>query len=204
MRRVIFLATVTLTLIGSTAFAGSLNGRFGITGKGGALVPLNDDFIGDTSKSRTGFATGGGLIFGFCRDFAAEIDVTHVPKLDVEVSGHKVYEATLTDVALGVQYRVPTRSRMVPFFGAGVDFVRGELKYLTGTKYDLDWTVGGHIDVGADYFLTRGIALTADLRGVAAAEGDIESGDIKRGHYQPMSFIGTVGVRLILPEISTW
>jgi outer membrane protein len=204
MRRIMILTALAWVLASATAMAESLEGRLGITGKAGALVPLKDDFISSTSKSRTGLAAGGGLIFGFCRNFAAEIDVNQVPKLEVEISGSKAYEATLTDVGLGVQYRPATDKHLVPFFGAGVDFIRGSLKNVSGTSYDMDWTEGGHLNVGLDYFITKGIAFTADLRGLIAFKGDIKSAGSKVGEYDPMSFIGTLGIRLILPESTFW
>jgi outer membrane protein len=204
MRRVILLATLALTLVSGTAMADSLSGRFGITGKAGALVPLQDDFISSTSESRTGLAWGGGLIFGFSRNFAAELDVTHGSNLDVEISGSKAYEAALTDVALGIQYRISSDNRLVPFFGAGVDFIKGDLKHISGAKYDLDWTQGGHVNAGLDYFVTRGIVFSADLRGVFAFDGDVKSAGTKVGKYDPMSFIGTLGIRLMLPEHAFW
>jgi outer membrane protein len=198
------LTTVILTLLTGTARADTLDGRLGLTGKGGALVPLQDDFISSTSKSRAGLAAGGGLIYGFGGNLAAEVDVTHVLNLDVETSGAKAFEATLTDVAVGLQYRVATASRLTPFFGAGVDFIKGTLKSVNGANYDMDWTEGGHVNVGFDYFLTRGLAFTADLRGLIAFKGDIKNGGGKVGEYEPTSFIGTLGVRLILPETMYW
>ena len=200
MRRVILLITITFILATGTAMADSIDGRLGLTGKAGVLVPLKDDFISSTSESKTGFAFGGGLIYGFGKNFAAELDVTHVPKLDVEISGSKVFEASFTDLALGVQYRFTPENRLVPFVGAGVDFIKGDLTNISGAKYDLEWTAGGHANAGLDYFVTRSIALTADFKGVFTAKGDIRNGDVWVGEYDPMSFIGTLGIRLFLPE----
>ena len=200
MRRVILLATLTIILATGTAMADSIDGRLGLTGKAGVLVPLKDDFISNTTESKTGFAFGGGLIYGFGKNFAAELDVTHVPKLDVEISGSKAYEASFTDLSLGVQYRFAPENRLVPFVGAGVDFIKGDLTNISGAKYDLEWTAGGHVNAGLDYFINRGIALNADFRGVYTAKGDIKDGDVWVGEYDPMSFIGTVGVRFFLPE----
>ena len=64
----------------------------------------------------------------------------------------------------------------------------------------LDWTVGGHVNGGIDYFLNRSIALNADVRGIFAAKSDIEQNGVKVGKFDPMSFVATVGVRLFLPE----
>jgi outer membrane protein len=200
MCRVILLATLAIILATGTAMADSIDGRFGLTGKAGVIVPLKDDFISSTTESKTGFAFGGGLIYGFNKNFAAELDVTHVPKLDVEISGSKVFEASFTDLSLGVQYRFIPENRLVPYLGVGADFIKGELTNLAGNKYDLDWTAGGHVNAGLDYFINRGIALNADFRGVLTAKGDIKDGDVWKGEYDPMSFIGTVGIRFFLPE----
>jgi outer membrane protein len=204
MRQISLPLILLLLCCTGTTLAASLDGRLGLTGKAGVLVPLQDDFVSSTSKTRSGLAAGGGLIFGFCRDLAAEVDVTHAPSLNVEISGSKAYDATMTDVALGIQYRPGSERRLVPFFGVGADFVKGSLKHVSGANYDMDWTEGGHVNVGLDYFLTRGIALSAELRGLFAFEGDVKSSGVKVGEYNPMSFIGTLGVRLILPETAFW
>ena len=200
MRRTIVLAVFALTLVTGTALADSLDGRLGFTGKAGALVPLRDDFISSTTGAKAGLAAGGGLIFGLCRNFAVEADVNQVLNLDVELNGSKVYEATLTDVALGAQYRFASGNRLVPFLGAGADFIKGTLKVPGGAEYDMDWTVGGHVNAGIDYFITSGIALTAEVRGVLAAKGDINSAGTKVGEYNPRSFLGTLGLRFVLPK----
>ena len=197
MRRVILLTTITFILATGTAMAAGIDGRFGLTGKVGALVPLQDDFISSTTESKTGFAFGGGLIYGFCKNFAAELDVTHVSTLDVERSGLKVGDVSMTDVSLGLQYRFTPDNRLVPYIGAGADFITGEFTNESGNKFGLDWTAGGHVNAGIDYFVTKGIALNADVRGVFAAKGDMKSTNFE---YDPTSFIGTVGIRLFLPE----
>jgi outer membrane protein len=200
MRRVMLLSTLFIILSAATALGAGLDGRFGITGKAGALMPLQDDFISSTSGSDPGLAAGGGFIFGLGHNLAAEIDVTHLLKSDVTSSGSKVFEASFTDIAVGLQYRFAQDNRLVPFIGGGADFIKGELKSNSGLHYDLDWTVGGHVAVGCDYFLTRGIALTVDARGLFAADGEVRRSGTKVGSYDPMSFIGTVGIRLLLPE----
>lgn len=201
MSRLFILITLTIILATGTAMAASIDGRFGLTGKAGMLIPLKDDFISSTSESKTGFAVGGGFIYGVSNNFAVELDFTHVPTLDVENSGSKVLEASFTDLSLGVQYRFIPENRLVPYLGAGADFIKGKLKHkISGAKYDLDWTAGGHISAGIDYFINKGIALNADFRGVYTAKGDIKNGDVWVGEYDPMSLIGTVGIRFFLPE----
>ena len=196
MRRTILLSTLTIILSASTALASGIDGRFGITGKAGALVPLKDDFIGGTSGSDPGLAAGGGIIFGLGKNLALEVDAIHLVKSNIS-SGANGAEASLTDVALGLQYRFAPDNRLVPFIGGGADFIKGELKNNSDVKFNLDWTVGGHVNAGFDYFVTRGIAFTVDTRVLFAADGDVTGTPRK---YNPLSFIGTVGLRLFLPE----
>lgn len=200
MHRAFFLVIAAIVLAAGTSSAGSIDGRFGITGKAGALVPLQDGFISNTSDTDPGLAAGGGLIFGLGRNLAAEVDVTRLLSSDVNISGSKAYEASLTDVALGVQYRFGSAQCLVPFAGVGADFIKGELKHVSGARYDLDWTWGGHANLGIDCFVTPGIALSAEVRGVIAIDGDVRHSGGKVGSYDPASFVGTLGVRLFLPE----
>jgi len=200
MRRVLYLTTTIIILFSGTALGGCLDSRLGVTGKAGALVPLQDDFISSTSESRTGLTAGGGLIYGISKNFAIEADVTHAPSFDVEIAGSKAYDAALTDVALGLQYRLPSAMDFVPFIDGGVDFMVGNLQHVTGAKYRLDWTEGGHVGLGLDYFLTNSIAFTAEARGLFGFDGDVTKSGVKVGSYHPMAFIGTFGIRLILPK----
>jgi len=196
MRRVMLLSTLTIILSAATALASGIDGRFGITGKAGALVPLKDDFIGGSTGSDPGLAAGGGIIFGLGNNLAIEVDAIHLMKSNVS-SGASSAEASLTDVGLGLQYRFGPDNRLVPFIGGGADFIKGELKNSSDVTFNLDWTVGGHVNAGFDFFVTKGIALTVDTRGLFAADGDVKGTPLK---YNPMSFIGTVGIRLFLPE----
>ncbi|MCM0082886.1 porin family protein [Geomonas sp. Red32] len=201
MRKVTIIVLLILAAMASSAAAASLDGRLGVTAKAGALVPVQDDFISSTTMARTGLAAGGGLIFGIGRGVAAEVDVTRAPGFDVEIGGSKAYEAALTDVAIGVQYRLLPDRRLVPFFGLGADFIKGDLRQaVTGTSYDLDWTEGGHVNAGIDIFITDSIAFTAEGRFLFAVDGDVKTAGAKSGSYDPTSFIATVGFRLILPK----
>ena len=193
---------IIISLLANTAFADTIANRLGFSGRIGAAVPVESDseFINGTSETKAGFAANGGLIYGFGDYLAAELDVTYLPKLDVETDGIKNYEATLTDIALGLQYRITPKSIVVPYIGIGADFIKGGLKHVGGKSYTLDWTYGGHANAGLDWFLTKGIALTADIRMVRAVSGDILSGSTKVSEYDPFWVQGTVGVRLILPK----
>lgn len=197
MRRIIFLVCFIASLTAGTVMAADIDGRLGITGKVGFAVPLQDDFITGATDSKTGLAAGGGLIYGLSKNLAAELDITQVPTIDLEVNGSKVGEAAFTDVSLGLQYRFTPDNRLVPYLGAGVDFITGDFQYQSGQKFDFEWTTGGHINAGVDYFLNRGVALTAEIKGVFAPKGDVKG---TASEYDPTSFLGAVGVRLFLPE----
>ncbi|WP_224982583.1 porin family protein [Geomonas agri] len=195
--RLITSLLMGLLLLTSNVFAAGIDGRIGLTGKLGFQMPLQDDLISGTTKSGTGFAAGGGLIYGFGSNFAAELDITHAPSLSVENGSGKVGDVTLTDFSLGLQYRFTPDRQLVPYLGAGVDFIQGSFTNKYNGKFDLSWTTGGHVSAGVDYFVTRGIALTAELKGVFAPTGDLKS---TANEYDPTSFLGMVGVRLFLPE----
>ena len=200
MRRGILVIITAITLCSVQARAADIDGRFGLSGKVGGLVPLTDNYISDTTETKPGVAVGGSFIYGISRNFSAEGDVTHVPRMDVTISGARAFDMSLTDFSLGLQYRFTPEKQLVPYLGAGVDFIQGDLSSVAGAKYNLEWIVGGHVTAGIDYFITNGIAILADFKGVFAPSGDITKNNIKVGEYNPMSFIGTVGFRLFLPE----
>lgn len=195
--------SILLTIFGFLLAAGpawatdGIAGRFGVTVKAGVLVPLRSQLIETTSDTDNSLAYGGGLIYGLTRHLAGEVDITHGPSLKIKQSGLKVGEAAVTEISLGVQYRLTPDNRLVPYLGAGVDVIKGELANNGGERFDLGWTYGGHVNAGIDFFLTKGVAFTVDLRGLYAARGDVGSTGLD---YDPTSFVGTIGFRLFLPE----
>lgn len=195
--RTTFLFIFIILTFASNVFAADIDGRLGISGKVGFAVPLQDDFITGATDSKTGLAAGGGLIYGLNKNLAAEFEITQVPTIDLEVSGAKVGEAAFTDLSLGLQYRFTPDKRLVPYLGAGVDLITGDFKNQSGQKYDFEWAAGGHLSAGVDYFATRGVALTAEIKGIIAAKADVKSTPLE---YDPTSVVGTVGLRLFLPE----
>lgn len=201
---VIAIVCSAVVIIGSTAMADTIANRFGLTGRFGFAAPVkvgDAEFInGPNNDTKSGLAWNGGFIYGFTDHLAGELEISYLPRLDVEVAGIKAYEAKVADYAIGVQYRFMPNSQVVPYVGVGADFIKGNLKHVNGTGYDLDWTYGGHIGAGVDWFLTKGIALTADLRGTGAVSGDVKSGNAKVTEYDPAWIQGTIGVRLFLPE----
>lgn len=200
MRKLVLVLASLITMLATNAMAESIANRFGVSAKIGAMMPFKDDFIKGTSETSAGFAAGGGLIYGFSDLIAADVEVLHMPQLDVKSGGVKTFEAALTDVALGVQFRFLNKQHIVPYVGLGPDFITADLKHVNGTSYKLDWTYGGHVNVGADWFITPGIAMNVDLRGVYAADGDVVKDSTLVSEYRPQWFMGTIGVRLFLPE----
>ncbi len=197
MRRITILAVVAFSLVTGNAMAESINGRLGLTGKLGFTVPLKDLEIGgaEIGEHNTGFVGGGGLIYGLGDNFALELDVTHAPATDIKVGGAKVAEQQTTNISLGLQHRIMPEKRLVPYIGAGADFIKGDI-----TNSTIDWAYGGHASAGLDYFITKSIVATADFRFVAGSKSDIMLNNTTIGRYDPMSFIGTFGVRLFLPK----
>jgi len=197
MRTIIFSALILLVLT-STAMAESINGRLGLTGKVGFIVPMKDLEIdgAEIGEHSTGFAGGGGLIYGLGNNFALEFDVTHCPSADVKIAGVKVGEQQTTDISIGVQYRFMPENRLVPYVGAGADFIKGDIADST-----IEWAYGGHASIGADYFINKSIVVTADFKYVAGSKSDIQLYNRTIGKYDPMNFNGTFGVRLFLPKM---
>jgi len=196
MRRFIILIPALLSLITCNAMAASIDGMLGLTGRAGVIVPLKDSDINGTSfETEAGFTGGGGLIYGISKNLAVELDVMHATSLDVKIAGSKVGDAQSTDIALGIQYRFLEDRRLVPYVGIGADFIKGNIQ-----DSSLDWTYGGHMNGGIDFFITKCIVLTAEVRYVAGVKSDIIKNDIIVGKYDPMNIVGTLGVRLFLPK----
>jgi outer membrane protein len=199
-RRMIAMSLVmAYCLVANIAMAAGMNssesivGRFGVTGRFGFLVPADNSTVGTgvvigRGNSDVGFIGGGGFIFGFADNIAADFEVTHASfGTDTSTS------FDTTDFSLGVQYRflnLPIR-HLVPYAGIGVDIlVNG-----ANNGQDVDTVAGMHIKGGMDYFLMRQLALTSELKGVIAPNADIKSGGAKVGEFDPDSFSMTFGVR---------
>lgn len=200
MFRYVMLVTV-LTLCTTTAMAENINHRLGLTGKLGFMVPLTnsqDSHINNTAfelSSNAAFTGGGGIIYGLGKYFALEADITYVPSLDVVTGSTKVAEGEFFDWGLGVQYRMLPDSRLVPYVGVGADFIKGNIEDTT-----LDWTFGGHVNAGLDYFITKGVALNVDCRALLAQKSDIIMNGKSVGKFDPMNVTATFGARFFLPQ----
>lgn len=198
-RHITMLITVCLVVLAGNALAEDIGNRFGLTGKLGFVVPLQGSQINGAPfwLSESGFAAGGGLIFGIGKYIAAEVDITHVPKMDVIMGpgGRKVADATVTDVGLGVQYRILPEKKYVPYIGGGADFIKGNIQNTS-----LEWTYGGHVNGGLDYFVMKGVALNVDCRYLFGRRSDITMNGVNVGKFDPNNITTTFGVRLFLPE----
>lgn len=201
--------TMVLTLTCGAAMADSIKGKIGITGRGGFLVPAESKFTAEAGvpagvsnkiDSDTTYAFGGGFIFGLTDNIAAELDVTY-SKADAEFIGVKFAENESINTSVGLQYRFMPSSKFVPYIGAGVDLLINDVEYVGvvagAPAPDVDTTVGGHLSIGMDLFLTSQIALNAEFKGVLAAEADVKDkpSNIVGAKYDPSSVSGLFGIR---------
>lgn len=172
-----------LTLSAGVAMADSIMGRLGVTGRMGFIVPSDSSGVATgVIGTNTDFIGGGGFIYGVTDTIAAELDITH--------AGFNTFE--ITNISLGAQYRftkLPIKE-LVPYAGAGLDIL------LNGSDFgSVDDTVGAHLSAGADYFIQKQLAVTAEMKGVLAPNADIKSFGVKVGDFDPTSFSMTFGVR---------
>jgi len=176
------------------AFADSIKGRFGISGRIGFLVPADNEEIATgtvigTSRSDVGFIGGGGLVYGITDNIAADLEITHA-----SFSTDADTDFDTTSISMGVQYRflnLPVK-KLVPYAGAGLDIL------VNGANHglDVDTVTGLHLKAGADYFVMRELALTSEIKGVIASNADITvPGSGKVGEFDPNNFSMTFGIR---------
>jgi outer membrane protein len=217
---VFFVTAAVLCTLPVASLADSIKGKLGVTGRLGLMIPSDIDYTATTSytiipsitigeiqndkaKAETAFVGGGGFIYGVTDNIAVEVDVTHAPQIDYDNSGQKVLEITTTNVSLGFQYRFSPENMLVPYLGGGVDFIISDGKYLTGNELNIEKVIGGHVNIGADFFITKRIALNADFRTVMGPKVNIYvqnpslSGTLN-SQYDPMSFVALFGVRFFL------
>jgi outer membrane protein len=184
---VLVCATATLSLAAGSAFADSIKGRVGVTGKIGFTIPADGDFGPNNNSTDTdnGFIGGAGVIYGVDNTIAVEADITR------STFGSNIGDFDVIDLALGAQYRFAlSQPQLVPFVGAGLDFLMTD----ADGGNDVDNTFGVHAKAGVDYFLMKQLALTAEAKLLVAPDADI-NGPTGRGNFDPTSLSTTVGVR---------
>ncbi len=185
---VVFSLGAVLTMAAGAAHAEDIKGRLGITGRFGFAVPADSDAFGYRVSTDVGFVGGGGLIYGVTDNIALEADVTHASYGSTPDFGFNT-----TDISLGAQYRflnVPV-PHLVPFAGGGLDIL------VNGADgADVDTVVGAHVKGGVDYFITKDLAATAEMKWVIAPNADVHDfTGVKVGNFDPMNFSMMFGAR---------
>jgi outer membrane protein len=193
---VVCLVVGVVTCGTASALAENIAGKLGITGRIGFLVPAVSDRNDFKLETDVGFVGGGGLIYGIDRHFAAEIDVTRSEFNTNLVSGPDRGDFGITDIGLGVQYRFDLQKpQWVPYVGGGLDILLTDYTTENGIHTNVDDTVGLYAKGGIDYFFMRQLAVTAEVKGVAAVEADIHGPGPISGHFDPSNFSSTFGIR---------
>jgi outer membrane protein len=182
--------TLALTAVAGGACAETIQNKLGVTGRLGFTVPTDSDLNDFKINSDAGFIFGGGLIYGVDKNIAVEFDVTHTWFGSETPSGRNTGDFDITDISFGAQYRFAEIDKVNPYAGAGLDIL------VNGYEHgDVDTVLGGHISLGADYFIMRNVAINGELKAVLAPDADIVFNGIKQGNFSPGSLSGTVGVR---------
>jgi outer membrane protein len=189
-KTVIALATALLVAVSTgAALADSIKGTLGLTGKLGMINPADskiDNPFGPGKlliETDPGFVFGGGVIYGFDNQAAFEMEITHA-KFDFDGP-----DATLTDLAVGLQFRFTPESKLVPYLGAGFDILMPDID-----GGSVDTVLGAHVKGGVDYFIERNIALTGEVKLTGGLDADIDGpGD---GKFRTSSLVATCGIRL--------
>lgn len=206
MRKFLIFSAMFSVLVATTgsAMAESIKGKHGVTVRGGFLVPADSKLdVGERLEADTGFAVGVGVLYGISDNVAAEVDVTY-SDYDSNGGGFDPYfEVKTHDVSVGAQYRFMPENTVVPYVGAGVDLLVNETTDTASPqvgwpaeKYDTDLSFGGHLSVGADIFLTKQIAFTAEFKGLLATEADVKRSDgTKIATIDPSNVSGLFGFR---------
>lgn len=183
---VLTCAAATISLATGAAFADSVKGKVGVTGKIGFQVPSDGEIGPFKNDTDTGFIGGGGVIYGIDDHFAAELDVTH------SEIGSQFGNFGVTNISLGAQYRFVTdHPKLVPYVGTGLDILIND----ADQGRSVDTTVGVHANGGIDYFLMKQLALTTEVKVVVSPDADIKGSTGKVGEFDPTSLSTTFGVR---------
>jgi len=226
MKKILLLATAVLFLFATTAMADSIKGKAGITLRGGASYIFNSEwtdeaitlFDGNVTKDikpEIGWAGGGGIMYGIADNLTVNFDVIYL-QADLKATSDGIEAKMCTgktiDFALGAQWRFMPKSRFVPYVEAGFDILMNELDPYNpsaGESVKVASTYGGHLSVGADFFITPNIALNAEIRGLYSTKGDVtlNLGELAPGinesvlgaEYNPSNISGFVGIRFFFP-----
>ena len=229
MKKIVIFAVAVLFLFASTAMAESIAGKVGITARGGASYILSSEFTDEgliainsnpnrcvykDLKRGIGWDAGGGIIYGITDNLAVNFDVIY-SQADVKMTEettttapyeYKLGKGSTIDFALGVQWRFMPKSSFVPYIGAGFDIMMNRINIddefgaPADVTIDVATTYGGHLSVGADFFITPNIALNAEIRGLYSTKGDMTAkqpgnADFTIAKYNPSNVSGFLGIR---------
>jgi outer membrane protein len=222
MKRIFLIIFAVSLLFSNTAMAESIAGKFGITARGGAGYFLNSEFtdasvaywgVDKTIKGGPGWTGGGGLMYGITDNLSVDFDIIYG---QVDVTGtssggtDQVFgEGKTVDFSFGAQWRFAPKRTFVPYAGAGVDFLINSFSFndaysTPGETLNADNTYGGHLNIGADYFVTPKIALNAEFRYLYSTKGDMirkypGETDVVAATYNPSNISGFAGIRFFFP-----
>ena len=194
-----------LLMFSSAAMAESIAGKFGGTVKGGFKIAADsktEPDVGTKIETDTGYAVGGGFIYGINDFLAADLDILYSEN-DMNFLSVKIAKAKVVDISLGLQYRFIPKEKLVPYVGAGISVIVPDIELdstLAGfagiaTSTDTDAAFGGFAKVGLDFFVTPKIALNAEFKGTLATEQDVKQNGVAGIKYDPSNFSGLFGVR---------
>lgn len=193
MRKLLILSACALltAFLAGNAAADDLRGRLALTGRIGVTNPANSELDRNSDRlivsTDAGFIGGGGFLFGVDNNIAMELDITHA----TFHTNHAFGQAEVTDLAIGAQFRLPERQRVVPYFGAGMDVLINDLP-----RNAVNTVVGLHVSTGLDFMLSRQVALNAEIKGVEAFNADVKDfTGAKAGELDPSNVSFTVGAR---------
>jgi len=192
-RIAIFACLLTLIITTEALYAETIDRRLGITGRIGFLIPADSTAQNGNISTDVTFLGGGGVIFGFDRNLAAECEIT---RTQYDASGALNGDFTATTISFGLQYRLDAPlHHPTPYIGGGFDIVMADFENHEGTALDVDTVVGIHLSGGIDYFIQKELALNAEAKLVMAPDADIRLAGTKVGNYDPMNINGTIGIR---------
>lgn len=213
----IFVFVFAALMSADIAIADSITDKWGIAGRIGINYVYESEFTGaalggwgvnENIPAGWGFTGGAGLMYGFTDHVAGYFDVTY-DQFTIKANPYGQSERTvgtvkMIDFTVGVQWRFMPKNTLVPYVGAGLDFMINRFgfddAYSDGSDMQADNTYGGHLSLGADYFITPNIALNAEIRGIYGTKGSITrkypgEQDVVAVDYNPTNISGFVGVK---------
>lgn len=183
-----------VSLAPGAAMAENIKGKLGVTGRLGFLIPADNEAEYDrfrTNDTDLGGTGGVGVIYGIDNNWAGVFEISS-SSFDSDTGDFE-----LTNLSFGMQYRVrvPDPRQLVPYAGAGIDFIFPDYGPYDGTHRSVDTAFGIHLTGGADYFLTGNLAFTAEVKAILGPDSDITAAGRRTGDFDPSSLSTTAGLR---------